>query len=178
MTTVFGSVNANLHLSRLSAKNADGTGAKMPLTGGTLNGQLVVSDTTDSVSTVTGSIHTDGGLGVVKSLTVGIGINMANTLSGTSVASAITQNTNSGKITTENLTTAAAATYTLTVTNNKVLTTSNIVSDLDTSQIGAGTPLNRGITPGNGSFTLKVTNIHAANAFDTKPIVLSYLVLN
>jgi hypothetical protein len=43
-----------------------------------VNTSLVINSTTDSTSTVTGSVTVAGGVGIVKNLTVGGDINMAN----------------------------------------------------------------------------------------------------
>lgn len=46
----------------------------------TMVGQLIVDSTTDSSSTTTGSIQTDGGVGIVKNLYVGGTVNLSNAL--------------------------------------------------------------------------------------------------
>ena len=46
------------------------TGA-LAATTGTFSGIVSVDDTTDTTSTITGSIHTDGGVGIAKALWVG-----------------------------------------------------------------------------------------------------------
>lgn len=43
----------------------------------TINNQLVINSTTDSASTITGTIVTQGGVGIQKDLTVGGNINLA-----------------------------------------------------------------------------------------------------
>lgn len=47
---------------------------------GTFSGIVSVDDTTDSTSTTTGSIHTDGGLGVAKDAFFGADVNIATSL--------------------------------------------------------------------------------------------------
>lgn len=55
----------------LAATSFGVTGAISATTTGTFGGIVSVDDTTDTTSTTTGSIHTDGGLGIAKALWVG-----------------------------------------------------------------------------------------------------------
>ena len=58
----------------------------------TVNTQLVINSTTDATSTVTGSIVTAGGVGIMKDLYVGGAIHLANGLGGTSSKGSINYN--------------------------------------------------------------------------------------
>jgi hypothetical protein len=79
---------------------------------------------------------------------------------------AATLNTLSGTITSEALTTAAGAAYTLTLTNSTITTSSVITASVDQgTNTTAGLEVGR-ITPANGSVTILVWNRHASAALN------------
>lgn len=94
---------------------------------------------------------------------------------GTSAAGAITLNALRGKITTEALNTAAAAEYTLTVTNSQVDAGDVVLWSVD-PLTSAGTPLQGQAKVAAGSIVFTVSNAHAANAFDAA-IQINFVVL-
>lgn len=85
---------------------------------------------------------------------------------GTSAAGAITLNAQSGTITTESVSTAAAAIYTLTVTNNKVAANDIVMVSVANGTNSAGDPTVLRITPAAGSVVITIKNTHATNAFN------------
>lgn len=84
---------------------------------------------------------------------------------GTSAAGAITLHALAGIITTESLSTAAGATYTLTLTNS-FINTSSVVQVTPDKASSTGTPCLAYVTPGAGSATIVIQNIHSATAFN------------
>ena len=79
----------------------------------------------------------------------------------TAVAGAATLNTAMGTITSESITTAAGAPYTLTLTNNHISTATAVLVTVDNGTNNtAGIEVGR-ITPGNGTATILVWNRHA-----------------
>lgn len=92
----------------------------------------------------------------------------------TATAGAATLNALSGKVTSESLTTAAGATYTLTLTNSMVAATDVVQCTVTTT--GAGMPTICKVTPAAGSLVIVVQNIHATNAFNNT-LVFSFLVI-
>ena len=87
--------------------------------------------------------------------------------SATASSGAATLHANSGVITTEALTTAAAGEYTLTLTNAKARTTDFFLVSVGYGSATAGTPGIGGATcTTNGTVTITVTNLHASAAFD------------
>ena len=98
--------------------------------------------------------------------------------SGTVAASggAATLNRQLGVVTTESLSTAAGATYTLTLTDSKISATSVLMASVGLGTSTAGTPVVAGVVPGAGSATIVVQNIHAANAFNGT-LVIHFIAL-
>lgn len=94
----------------------------------------------------------------------------------TAVAGAATDTHTSGQITSEALTTAAAAEYLLTLTNPKVNADSVVlVSVFSGTNTTIGIAVHE-VTPGAGSVTIRVCNTHASAAWNGT-IVISYTVL-
>lgn len=94
-------------------------------------------------------------------LSLGEGTKTASATSG-----AATLNQPSGIITTESLTTAAAATYTLTLTNSKVAATDIVQVTLGAGTNSAGTPVILTATCTDSTITVKIYNTHASAAFN------------
>jgi len=84
----------------------------------------------------------------------------------TAAAGAATLNAESGKITTEALSTAAAASYTLTITNSKILATDMVFASVQYGDSTTGEPAINRITPANGSLVIIVRNEAAAAALN------------
>ena len=85
----------------------------------------------------------------------------------TATAGAATLNANSGVITTESLTTAAAGEYVLTLTNAFARAGDHFIVTVGLGTSTAGVP---GVTSAtcttNGTVVINITNVHASNAFN------------
>ncbi len=81
-------------------------------------------------------------------------------------SSAATLSKRSGVITSEALTTAAGAAETLTITNTLVAATSIITCSVRNGTNTQGIPVVGVVTPGSGSFTVKVYNLHSSQALN------------
>lgn len=90
---------------------------------------------------------------------------VASKVTGTSAAGAITLQGLAGVITTESLTTAAGATYTLTLTNASITAGSIVQCQADKAS-STGTPVVCSVTPAAGSASIVVQNVHASAAFN------------
>ena len=85
---------------------------------------------------------------------------------------AATLNTAGGKVTTESLTTAQNAIYTLTITNSAIATADRVYASVDNGTNTQGTPMIGRVTPGAGSLVITVINKHAtAEAFNGTLVV-------
>lgn len=85
---------------------------------------------------------------------------------GTASAGAVTMNSLNGQVTTESLTTAAGAEYTLTITNSLATANSVVIASVGNGTSSAGTPGIGGVSASAGSIVITVTNLHSANAFN------------
>lgn len=94
----------------------------------------------------------------------------------TAVAGAATLANRFGKITTEALTTAAAASYTLTITNTAVKATDMVVGSIAYGTATTGEPAISRITPADGSLVIIVRN-NAAAAAVNGTLVISYAAI-
>lgn len=89
-----------------------------------------------------------------------------DTLTATATAGAATLNTPSGTVTSESITTAAAANYTLTITNSAIAATDIVMASVANGTNSAGTPILVTVTPAAGSLVIVVKNDHASAAFN------------
>jgi hypothetical protein len=117
-------------------------------------------------------------LGMAGTLTFGAG-GALNADSGTAsaTAGAATLAKMAGKITSEALTTAQDATYTLTLTNSTIAATDMVFVSLANGTNTQGTPVVGRVTPGSGSVVITVVNKHATAEALNGTLVISFLVV-
>lgn len=95
----------------------------------------------------------------------------------TSASGAVTIDSILATITTESLTTAAAAEYTLTVTDKLIGANSIILPTAGKGTSTQGTPIAGGVTVSAGQAIIVITNAHASEAFNGT-LKISFYVLN
>jgi hypothetical protein len=81
-------------------------------------------------------------------------------------AGAATLNKTSGIITSEALVTAAAATYTLTITNSTIAGTENVQVTIGNGTNSAGAPCLTTVNVSAGSIVIVIKNVHASAALN------------
>lgn len=91
----------------------------------------------------------------------------------TATSGAATLNRFAGRVTSESLTTAAGAEYTLTLTNDRAEATDMVMWTVGNGTNSGGTPGQGGATAAAGSVVFTVTNLHASAAFNGT-IVIGY----
>jgi hypothetical protein len=93
--------------------------------------------------------------------------------SGTATASggAATLNKQIGVVTTEDLTTAAGASYVLTLTNSKIVAASVLMASVGLGTATTGAPVVTSVVPAAGSATITVQNIDAAAAVNGNLVI-------
>lgn len=96
------------------------------------------------------------------------------TKTATASSGAATLNKMAGVITSEALTTAAGADYTLTLTNADVAAADQVFASVQLTAAG-GTPAVASVTPAAGSIVIVVQNIHATAPF-AGAIKISFLI--
>lgn len=101
---------------------------------------------------------------------------MNRTGGGTATASAgaATLANRFGKITTEALTTAQDASYTLTITNSQIAATDMVFVSVANGTNSQGTTVVTKVTPAAGSLVIIVTNKHASAVALNGTLVISY----
>ncbi len=95
---------------------------------------------------------------------------------GVAVAGAATLNQGGGFVTTESLTTATGATYTLTLTNSLIDVNTMVFVNATLGTSTQGTPDPTIVTNGNGTATILIKNIDATNAFNGTVVIGFFLV--
>jgi|GEM_PF-3059565 len=98
------------------------------------------------------------------------------TKTATATAGAATLNKDSGKITTEALTTAAGATYALTLTDSSIAAADMVFASVAFGTATAGMPIVTSVAPAAGSVVITILNGHASAAFDGT-LKISFLVV-
>lgn len=106
----------------------------------------------------------------------GIKVNADNIGTGAATAGAATLNKAAGKITSESITTAAAALYTLTLTNSEIAAADLVFASVANGTNTQGSPIVEKVTPSATGVTILVRNAHASQAFNGT-IVISFLVV-
>lgn len=98
------------------------------------------------------------------------------TKTATATAGAATLNQPSGKVTSEAITTAAGAVYTLTLTNSVIEAADQVYASVSLGAGTGGTAAVCQVKPAAGSCTIAVQNVHGSAAFNAA-IVISYFVV-
>jgi hypothetical protein len=88
------------------------------------------------------------------------------TKTATATAGAATLNKSAGVITSESVTTAAGASYTLTLTNSTIAAADQVFASIAFGTSTTGTPVISRVTPGAGSVVIIVRNVDASAAFN------------
>lgn len=117
-----------------------------------------------------------GGLTVTGAITATTGLS-ATMVTGTAVAGAVTVTGREGKITSEALTTAQNAIYTLTITNTSIAAADIVLASVANGTNTQGSPVVTRVTPAAGSVVILVANLHASAQALNGTIVVSFLVI-
>lgn len=113
---------------------------------------------------------------ITGALTV-VGATSATIGAAAAVAGAATLAAASGKITTEALTTAQNAIYTLTLTNTEILAADIVLVSVANGTNTQGTPVVTRVQPAAGSVVILVSNLHASAQALNGTLVLSFAVI-
>lgn len=102
----------------------------------------------------------------------------ATAATATATTGAATLNAKSGKVTSEALTTAQNAFYTLTITNSEVKATDIAFASVANGTNTQGTPMICRVTPGAGSLVVEIQNKHASAVALNGTLVVSFMVVS
>lgn len=100
-----------------------------------------------------------------------------STKTATASAGAATLNAPAGKITSEALTTAQNAIYTLTLTNSEIAAADTVLVQVGDGTNTQGTPMIVRVNPAAGSVVVTVANKHATAEALNGTIVISFVVV-
>ena len=130
-------------------------------------------DTTgnESLDITLAKIAANMAAGNPDTLSIGTGTKTATATAGAATLAKLT-----GTITSEALTTAAAANYTLTITATGIAATDMVFASVANGTNSAGTPVVTTTTPAANSLVIVVKNDHASNAFNGT-IKVSYMAV-
>ncbi len=95
----------------------------------------------------------------------------------TAVAGAATLNSVAGVVTTETLSTAQGADYTLTLTNAEAAAGQAVVFSIDNGTNSAGSPVALRATPSAGQIVFVVRNLHGSAVALNGTLKISYAIL-
>lgn len=105
-------------------------------------------------------------------------IDNGGTKTASATAGAATLARYAGVITSESITTAAQANYTLTLTNSLIAAADQVYVSVNNGTNSAGTPVLSTVAPGSGSVVIIIKNDHATNAFNGTLKISFLLVKN
>jgi hypothetical protein len=107
----------------------------------------------------------------------GDGALVARVGTATAADGAVTMNAIVGKVTTEALTTAQNAFYTLTLTNAEIAAGDVVMVSVGNGTNTQGTIMLAHVTPGAGSCVISIQNKHASSQAFNGTLVISFLVI-
>ena len=120
-------------------------------------------------TTLANDLVITGGLTVAGALT-------RTFFNATATAGAATVTGTVGKITTEALTTAQNAIYTLTLTDTAIAAADAVFASVANGTNSAGSPVVTRVQPAAGSVVILIANLHASAVAFNGTLVISYLV--
>lgn len=133
------------------------------VTGAGFSSRFAAPGPIGSVTPSTGAFTTLGSTGLASAASLQID---TGTKTATATAGAATLNKNAGVVTSEALTTAAGATYTLTITDSAIAAADQVMASVQLGTATTGMPTVTTVTPGAGSLVVVVQNIHASVALN------------
>ena len=107
-----------------------------------------------------------------------IGNRIINAGEASATTGAATVHTTAGTVTSESLTTAQNAIYTLTITNDKVKANSIVQATVANGTNTQGTPMIGRVQPADGSVVIQVINKHASSQAFNGTVKVNFVVTN
>lgn len=101
----------------------------------------------------------------------------ARASAGTASSGAVTLNAQQGLVTSEDLTTAQNAIYTLTITNSRIAANDLVFASVKNGTNTQGTPMIGRVAPAAGSLVIEVINKHATAQAFNGTVVVSFMAV-